>query len=119
MPWFNERFSTIFDEAQDEKYGVPYHRFRCWLDTRLANNLIRDLTPEEERARAMNNPVDALFVRQDIVDSPIYHVIDGKLDQMRVLINPAEAVDLYCEHVLLGREDRSDFIVHGRPLDRS
>ena len=116
LPWFNERFPqyTPIDDSLD---GNLYYNFRCWLDTRLAYNLIRDLTPAEERARAMNYPVDALFVRQDIVDSPIYHVVDGKLDDMRVLINPAEAVDLYCEHVLLGREERFDFIEHGKPLD--
>jgi hypothetical protein len=116
LPWFNERFPqyTPIDDSLD---GNLYYNFRCWLDTRLAYNLIRDLTPAEERARAMNYPVDALFVRQDIVDSPIYHVVDGKLNDMRVLINPAEAVDLYCEHVLLGREERFDFIEHGKPLD--
>lgn len=113
LPWFNERFPELVPSPEDD--GC-YFDFRCWLDTRLANNLSRDLTPAEQRARDMNYPVDALFVRQDIVNSPVFHVVDGKLDEMRVLINPAEAVDLYCEHVLLGREERFDFVEHGRPL---
>ncbi|APG61584.1 hypothetical protein LPB140_00575 [Sphingorhabdus lutea] len=116
LNWFYERFPqySLYNEHGDR---LDY-KFSCWLDTNLGyRDLFRDLTPQEEYFRVSKPPADALFVRQDINNSPIYHVVDGKLDEMRVLNNPAEAVDLYCEHVLLGREERFDFIEHGRPLD--
>lgn len=112
LPWFHERFPDCVPRKRD----AGFYRFEGWLDTSIAST-IRPLTREEQRSIDRKYPIDTLFVRRDIENSPVYHVVDGRLDEMRVLINPLEAVDLYCEHVLLGREERFDFIEHGRPLD--
>ncbi|MCX8281902.1 hypothetical protein OSJ77_17050 [Phyllobacterium sp. 0TCS1.6C] len=53
---------------------------------------------------------DAFFVKNHIQDGVIYHVHDGDVENMRILADPAEAIDRYCEHVLLEKEGRFDFM---------
>ncbi|MBB3235304.1 hypothetical protein [Phyllobacterium endophyticum] len=55
---------------------------------------------------------DVFFVKNadGMQDGVIYHIKDAHIENMRILSEPAEAIDRYCEHVLLEREGRFDFL---------
>jgi len=53
---------------------------------------------------------DVLFVKNHIQDGVIYHIKDADIENMRILSEPAEAIDRYCEHVLLEKPGRFDFL---------
>lgn len=53
---------------------------------------------------------DVFFVKTEIQDKVIYHIRDGDVENMRILSNPVEAIDRYCEHVLLGKSEQFDFL---------
>lgn len=44
---------------------------------------------------------DHLFVKNHIQDGVVYYIRDADVANMMILAEPAEAVDRYCEHVLL------------------
>ncbi|QWK81297.1 hypothetical protein [Ochrobactrum sp. BTU1] len=52
---------------------------------------------------------DHLFVKNHIQDGVVYYIRDADVENMMVLADPAEAIDRYCEHVLLKKEERFDF----------
>ena len=52
---------------------------------------------------------DHLFVKNHIKDGVVYYIRDADVANMMILAEPAEAVDRYCEHVLLGKGGRFDF----------
>lgn len=52
---------------------------------------------------------DFLFVKNHIQDGIVYYIRDADIPGMTILENPAEAIDRYCEHVLLRKEGRFDF----------
>jgi hypothetical protein len=52
---------------------------------------------------------DHLFVKNHIQDGVVYYVRDADVANMMILADPAEAIDRYCEHVLLRKEERFDF----------
>lgn len=59
---------------------------------------------------------DVLFVKLHIQDGKIYYIRDSDIENIRILDNPVEALDWYCEHVLLRREGRFDFLPYSSPL---
>lgn len=52
---------------------------------------------------------DHLFVKNHMQDGVVYYIRDADVANMTILANPAEAIDRYCEHVLLRKEERFDF----------
>ena len=52
---------------------------------------------------------DSFFVKNHIKDGIIYYIRDADVANMMILENPAEAIDLYCEHVLMRKGGRFDF----------
>lgn len=52
---------------------------------------------------------DHLFVKNHIQDGIVYYIRDADVANMMILANPAEAIDRYCEHVLLNKDERFDF----------
>lgn len=97
LPWLEERIPNVKPES---KYAV-YTKFMMFLDTRS------DLKGKEG---------DVLFVKNHIQDGLIYHIKDADIENMRILENPEEAIDRYCEHVLLEKEGRFDFLQYGKKL---
>jgi len=53
---------------------------------------------------------DYFFVKHHIHDHEIYHVKDGDYENMRILNDYSSAIYGYCEHVLLVKEGRFDFV---------
>ena len=97
LPWFEERFSGIKPEKKD----APYINFMCFLDTR---------TDDPKKG-------DVFFVKNHIQDGIIYHIKDTDIENMRVLSEPAIAIDLYCEHILQGNKIRFDFLPYTSAFD--
>ena len=60
---------------------------------------------------------DHLFVKNHIQDGVVYYVRDADVHNMTVLANPVEAIDCYCEHVLMRKEGRFDFRPWSVPLN--
>lgn len=52
---------------------------------------------------------DHLFVKNHIQDGVVYYIRDADVPNMMILADPVEAIDRYCEHVLLRKEERFDF----------
>jgi hypothetical protein len=52
---------------------------------------------------------EVFFVKNHIQDGVIYCLKKGDVPNMQILNNPIEAIDLYCEHILLRREGKFDF----------
>ncbi|MGH7004607.1 MAG: hypothetical protein ACREIP_11720, partial [Alphaproteobacteria bacterium] len=59
---------------------------------------------------------DVFFVKNDVQDGVIYHIKDAEIEAMRILSEPAEAIDRYCEHVLMEKEGRFDFLPYTTPM---
>ncbi len=61
---------------------------------------------------------DVFFVKnaEGMQDGVIYHIKDADIENMRILTEPAEAIDRYCEHMLLEKEGRFDFLPYGSPM---
>ena len=88
------------------KPKTPYEKnlycFECFLDTRPSN---------------INGPVgDQFFVCSTRQDKIVYHIHRGDVDNIRVLHNPAEAIDRYCAHTLLRTPSEFDFMPWSEPL---
>jgi hypothetical protein len=69
---------------------VTYNGFMSFLDTRPLGD-------------------EVFFIKNHIQDGVIYCLKKGDVPNMQILNNPVEAIDLYCEHVLLRREGKFDF----------
>jgi hypothetical protein len=52
---------------------------------------------------------DHLFVKNHVQDGVVYYIRDADVANMTIIADPAEAIDRYCEHVLLRKEERFDF----------
>lgn len=98
LPWFDEHFPHLKPKfKKDPRYG-----FREILNTRP----FVDPYGEKPQHKA---EVESLFVKHDPPDKIVYYVKDGKLDEMRILENPEDVYDRYCEHILLNKTTKFDF----------
>ena len=101
LPKIVERFPDCAVEARD-KYDKKHHYFKCFLDTRPSG---------------LSGPVgDQFFVCTKRTDQIVYHIHRGDVDNIRVLHNPAEAIDRYCAHTLLRTPSEFDFMPWSEPL---
>ncbi len=98
LAWLAERFPFL---ASDKKTN-NWTYFRAFLRTRYDYN--------DKRQE------DALFVDTLNLTGVVYHVKNCDIQNMRKLADPVEALDRYCEHILLGREGRFDFLPYTVPL---
>lgn len=78
--------------------GKPYQwaSLRCFLDTRPFG--------------LSGKCGDQFFVLDTSYDKIVYHIHDGDVANLRILNNPAQAIDEYCAHTLLRTEGRFDFL---------
>lgn len=106
LPWFDERFPHL----KPIRKGDPYYGFRCILDT-------MPFDQTRTYKEVSTSGIDSLWVEIGAKEPLVYLVTNGEIDKMRVLTDPVEAVDRYCEHVLLNRIERFDFHQFSRPSD--
>lgn len=98
---FEERF------PHDEGYAnFPFFLMSSFLST-YADDPDRPATRYEG---------DYFFVKHHIQDQEIYHIKDGDYENMRVLSGYCEAIDGYCEHILLRKEGRFNFYPFTAPF---
>ncbi len=91
MPGLLERFPDMLTKTN----GIKRYCLEAFLDTRLANN---------------GGPVgDQFFVLTSRTDQTVYHVHQGDVGNLRVLHDPADAIDRYCAHVLRNKDGEFDF----------
>lgn len=93
LPLVEEMIPNI----QPAKKGQPYINFMMFMSS---GGSFQASSPREG---------DAFFVKNHIKDGVIYYIRDSDVANMMILENPAEAIDRYCEHVLMRREERFDF----------
>ena len=103
--WKKKYLPTIverFPDAPTNKNGIKRYNFECFLDTRPSN---------------INGPVgDQFFVCSTRQDKIVYHIHRGEIENIRILHNPAEAIDRYCAHTLLRTPSEFDFMPWSEPL---
>lgn len=63
--------------------------------------------PNEKSDRTRKG--DFFFVKNHHQDGVVYYLRDSKLEDLMILADPVEAIDRFCEHTLLKKEDRFDF----------
>lgn len=98
LPLIVERFP----DTKTNLNGIKRIEFSCFLDTRPAG---------------LNGPVgDQLFVCLTRRDQVVYHVHQGDVENMRILRDPADAVDRYCAHVLRRLPGEFDFSPWSEPM---
>ena len=103
--WKKKYLSKIVERFPDTATninGIKRYNFECFLDTRPSN---------------INGPVgDQFFVCSTRQDKIVYHIHRGDVDNIRVLHNPAEAIDRYCAHTLLRTPHEFDFMPWSEPF---
>lgn len=100
LPIVEEMIPGIRPEQKD----MPFVNFMLFLDCR----------PDVAGLEG-----DVFFVKNHIQDGIVYYSRDGDVANMMILSNPADAIDRYCEWVLLGKEGRFDFRAYAMPLRSS
>lgn len=97
LAWLEARIPGVTPQRKN----APWTNFMAFLDTRPT------LSGKEG---------DVLFVKNHVQDGVVYWVCDADIENMRVLADPVAALDHYCEHVLLGRAGRFDFMPYSVPM---
>nr|WP_299498404.1 hypothetical protein [uncultured Rhizobium sp.] len=91
IPWLLEKLPETTPE-RPSKHG--FFDFRCFLES----------VPDEQGI------VEFLWVKSFCDDGTIYHIRGKDVENMRILADPVEAIDLYCEHVLSRKEGSFSFL---------
>lgn len=99
-PWLEERFPGITSKKTDK---TGYLVYMICLDSRPTGSGLEG---------------DVIFVNINDPSGRMYLIHDGDVEGMRLLADPVEAYDRYCEHILLRRDGRFDFLPFTAPLDR-
>lgn len=106
--WMMNSILGHFPDAVVTRYnphdGNPYQwtSMRCFLDTRPSG---------------LNGPMgDQFFVFDQKRDRTVYHIHQGDIDDIRILHDPADAIDRYCAHVLRRIPGEFDFSKWSEPL---
>lgn len=81
---------VIPDVKPDYKSDL-YHNFSCFMSWGTGKDM------------------DMFFVKTHIKDGVIYYIRNHDVKNMGVIDDPVEAIDLYCEHILLRKNGRFDF----------
>ncbi|WP_123770748.1 hypothetical protein [Vulcaniibacterium tengchongense] len=106
--WMMNTILKRFPDAVVTHYhpddGSPseWTQMRCFLDT---------------RPPGVNGPVgDQFFVFDEHRDQTVYHIHRGDIDSIRILRDPADAIDRYCAHTLRRHPGEFDFSPWSEPL---
>lgn len=100
LPGIVEKFPDCFVPALDDS-DCDRYRFDCFLDTRPAS---------------ISGPTgDQFFVVSTRRDQIVYHVHKGDVANLRVLHDPADAIDRYSAHVLRNLPGEFDFSPWSEP----
>ncbi len=71
----------------------------------------------DTRYEGSQNKIDTtLFVKTHLKDGIIYAIQNGDIEHIKILNNPKEAIDCYCEYVLATGETDFDFSPYFEPL---
>ena len=98
LDWLKERIPNVAPKRKSDRWT----NFMMFLDTR----------PLGDKGKEG----DVLFVKNHIQDGVIYHIKDADIENMRILEFSAEAIDSYCEHILLQKSGRFDFMPFTREM---
>ncbi|RPE77169.1 hypothetical protein EDC50_2430 [Vulcaniibacterium tengchongense] len=106
--WMMNTILKRFPDAVVTHYhpddGSPseWTQMRCFLDT---------------RPPGVSGPVgDQFFVFDEHRDQTVYHIHRGDIDNIRILRDPADAIDRYCAHTLRRHPGEFDFSPWSEPL---
>jgi len=120
MPLIEERFPETRPLHKSEDI---YRGLQVFLDTRPLSYsgkegdiLIIKTGEIKSSSEDLKNPkfLPRIEEAQRMVRQEVYHVRDADFTRIRVLTDPVEAIDRYCEHTLLDRKERFDFLPFGR-----
>jgi len=101
--WYKwmEQFMPKFDL---KSLGGTCTDFMSFLDTRYEGN--------------ENEIETTLFVKTHLKDGIVYAIQNGDIENMKILSNPAEAIDRYCEYVLTMHKTDFDFTPYFEELEK-
>lgn len=94
LPFIEE----VIPKVKPERKGDTYSNFSCFM------------------SNGGRNSMDLFLVKTHMRDGVIYYIKDHDILNMATLENSVEAIDLYCEHVLLRKEGRFNFMPYTAPL---
>ena len=87
-----------------KEFGGTCVDFMSFLDTRYEGN--------------ENEIETTLFVKTHLKDGIVYAIQNGDIENMKILSNPAEAIDRYCEYVLTMHKTDFDFTPYFEVLEK-
>lgn len=93
--------NDIFPDAQPKKKSSPYINLMIFLDT---------------RPNLSGKQGDIFFIKNHIQDGIIYYIKDADVDNLMILSEPIEALDRYCEHILLRKEGIFNFLPYASKI---
>lgn len=115
MGWLKENRPDFFDPKNSVGYADlyillstrPFHTSHVY--TQKFKEIYKDHIPSEPKPV---HPIDTLVFSYEEPGRNIYHFEDWHIDRMRRVVDPVDVVDRYCEHILLNRTERFDFLSH-------
>ena len=87
-----------------KEFGGICVDFMSFLDTRYEG--------------AKNEKNTTLFIKTHLNDGIIYAIQNGDIENIKMLINPTEAIDRYCEYVLTMHKTDFDFTPYFEALEK-
>jgi hypothetical protein len=97
-------------------------RMRSLLDTRQmgdANMIQLAMSLPDTTVKLPYGIGDQLMVDIESAHGKVYHLHRGRLDEPRVLMNSAEAIDAYVQHILLKRPEPFDFLPYSQTFKQA
>jgi len=97
-------------------------RLRSLLDTRHmgdANMIQLAMSLPDTKVKLPYGIGDQLMVDIESTHGQVYHIHRERLDEPRVLINSAKAMDAYVEHTLLNHPEPFDFLPYSQTFKQA
>ncbi len=113
-----------------ESYKIPKRKHKEWykwmeqfmpkFDLKKADGVCVDfMSFLDTRYEGSQNKIDTtLFVKTHLKDGVVYAIQNGDIEHIKVLTDPKEAIDCYCEYVLTTGKTNFDFSPYFEPLTK-
>jgi len=102
-----------------DSYKIPKGKQKKWYKWMEQFMPKFDLKSLGATCEGNENEIETtLFVKTHLKDGIVYAIQNGDIENMKILSNPAEAIDRYCEYVLTMHKTDFDFTPYFEALEK-